>query len=116
MAWDDLVADTVTIELNTFGQSCTYERPGSTNFDAVNPFTLTAAISTGGEYTNPTAPLFGEAFVRLSDIPCLPQKGDLITPSDPKFLGRTFRVNKMLLDVSQNHGKLQIRWPGTTNS
>jgi hypothetical protein len=107
------IQGSLATEFDVFGETVTYSRPGNLNISPLANFTITAVVSTGGgEYTNPMAPLIGEALVRVQDIPQGPQKGDVLTPSNPNFAGRTFRVQEIFMDVAQGYARLKIRWPG----
>lgn len=113
MAWRDLVAVSVNIELTFYGEDVSYSRPVSPRFVAVPVFTAKAWIDTGGEYASPTGPLFAAVFVRLSDIPLGPQKGDLVATLSPSPLaGRSYRVEEIFPNVNENHAILKVRWTG----
>jgi hypothetical protein len=113
MSWDLMVADSVSLELAAFGQPITYSRQASQNTDAIAPFTLTGILTTAGKYADPTGPEVGSVFVRITDIPLGPKKGDfVITPDNAVWQGRTFKVGPISANARDGHATLEIRWIG----
>lgn len=107
MDWATAFAGLDIACIDEFGQSVTYSRPLSPNFAAVAQFTLNILPDTSGPYATPLGPEAGALFVRISDIPLGPQKGDLVT-----FLTRVYLVQEIVQDVSEGSAYLKIRWTG----
>lgn len=78
---------------------------------AVDPFPLAAALNAGGEFASPTGGLAGALFVRLSDIPLGPKKGDqvLIAHTPPAAVDGTYRVQEIFLDKAVGWANLELR-------
>lgn len=107
MDWATAFANLDLACIDEFGQAVTYSRPISANFAAVATFSLNVLPDTSGSYATPLGPEAGALFVRTSDIPLGPQKGDLVT-----FLARVYIVQEIVQDISEGSAYLKVRWTG----
>lgn len=114
--WSDQRSELTDACIAAFGDAgpLLYSRPASGSFSAVAQFSLQGIFDTSGEFASSTGPAFGQAYVKISDIPLGPQRGDLIIPTVglPALVGRIYRVEESFPDFVSGDAELKVRWTG----
>lgn len=95
-----------------WAETVTYRRPGNVQLAAVAAFPIAAIIETGGEYANPTGPMYADIFLQVGLIPLGPQKGDQILVADSAIQSGTYLVQEIFWDRKAGSAHLKVRWTG----
>ena len=108
-----LAGSVIATVQGVFGSSTaiTYSRAAQGAGDAVAAFLLPSAVDGGGAYTSPAGGFANMLFVRLSDIPGGPMKGDSVVIANTPALvcDGAYKVADIWKDETLNWGKLELR-------
>jgi hypothetical protein len=95
-----------------WSETVLYQRPQSSQLNALAAFAVAVVIDAGGEYASPSSSIFADVFLQTSAIPGGPQKGDQLVISDSALPPGTYLVQEIFWDRKAGSAHLKVRWTG----